>query len=78
MGVITISLNDETEKELRNLAKAHYAMKKGAMAKIITEAIKEWKEEQEQEKIKKEALARLEKGYNMGKFTATREELHER
>jgi len=79
MGVITISLNDQTEKELRKLAKAKYSMKKGAMAKVITEALEKWKKQKEDEIIIKESLELLKKGFDMGKITyKNRAELHER
>ncbi len=79
MGTITISLKDETEKELRRLAMIKYQMKKGAMAKIITEALEEWTKQKEDEKIIKKSLSLLEKGFNMGKIKyKERAELHER
>jgi len=40
MGIITVSLDDDIEQVLRTLAKRLYGSKKGAISKVIEEAIK--------------------------------------
>src|SRR3989338_5622530 len=39
MGTVTLSLKPEVEKLLRQLAKAKHKSKKGAMAKVVEEAL---------------------------------------
>ncbi|ADC66530.1 conserved hypothetical protein [Ferroglobus placidus DSM 10642] len=40
MGTLTISISDEVEKKLRSFVKEKYGSSKGAMSKIIEEALK--------------------------------------
>ena len=65
MGVITISINDESEAMLRKIAKAKFSKKKGHLSMAITEAIKEWSSKKDEEEIEK-ALELLYKGKDMG------------
>jgi len=64
MGVITISINDEIEKKLRNLASVKFR-KKGQLSIAITEALKEWIEKGKEEDLAK-SLSLLERGIDMG------------
>jgi len=74
MGIITVTLDDEVEKKLRNFAKG-----KGALGKTLSQAAKNWLEEQEQDKIKQKFLSIIKKGYPMGKIQyKKREELYDR
>jgi len=74
MGTITIVLDDEVEEKLRKRAHG-----KGALGKAISEATRQWLEDQEQKQIQQKALKLLRKGFDMGKIAYTkREELHER
>ncbi|WP_167886858.1 hypothetical protein [Thermococcus sp. M39] len=42
MGVITISVDDEVEKEFRKLVEKRYGKIRGALGVAITEAMKLW------------------------------------
>jgi len=53
MGVITISMDDMSEKLLREMAKAKYGNKKDALSKTIVDAINQTDNRRE------EAIARL-------------------
>lgn len=53
MGVITISMDNEHEKMLRDMAKEKYGDKKDAISKTIIDAI------EEKENRKEQAISRL-------------------
>jgi len=55
MGVITISMDGQSEKMLRNMARAKYGDKKDALSKTIVNALmmQENKLEQATERLKK-------------------------
>jgi hypothetical protein len=55
MGVITISMDGQSEKMLRNMARAKYGGKKDALSKTIVNALmmQENKLEQATERLKK-------------------------
>ncbi|MBI5393300.1 hypothetical protein HZA96_05515 [Candidatus Woesearchaeota archaeon] len=57
MGVITISLDHETEKKLRKLAREKYGDKKGAMSMVIKNSLE--LVENKEEAIKKTSSERL-------------------
>ena len=79
MGTVTISISDETEKRFREAVKAKLGEGKGKLGKAVEEAISKWVEEDEQQKLRQEALALLKKGlYKVGKnYTFKREEAYE-
>jgi hypothetical protein len=70
MGVNTISLDNETEKKLRKLAREKYGDKKGAMSMVIKNSL-ELVGENKEEAIKRTSSERLlyymEKGIARGK-----------
>lgn len=80
MGVITISMDDKSEKLLREMAKAKYGNRKDAISKTIVETLNQT------DKRREEAIARLR--YRMfvnplkvgkgGKMPKTRAEIYER
>ena len=75
---ITINMEKEVVKELRKLAKAQ-KQKKGFLGKSISVATKKWLEEKRQEKIAKEMIELMEKGFDMGKMKIKhRSELYDR
>ncbi|MEK6970694.1 MAG: hypothetical protein AABW68_03280 [archaeon] len=79
MGTMTFSTDDTTEKLIRDLAKGKYGEKKGAIAATIKEGIQKLKEERDTQFYRRRAIARLEKGYDMGKIRyKTRAELYDR
>ena len=53
MGIITISMKDEVEKELRQTVKYEHGDSKGALGKAIEEAVNRWIEEKKQKEIAK-------------------------
>lgn len=75
---ITINISEETEREFRRLARARYGIRKGALGKAITDAIKAL-EEKVQYDPDAHALEMLKKGFNLGGFkTKDRSKWHER
>ena len=50
MGVITVKIDDELEKRLRKTVIDVYGSKKGALGKVIEEAIKLWLNKYEKQK----------------------------
>ncbi|MBS3096271.1 hypothetical protein J4480_02420 [Candidatus Woesearchaeota archaeon] len=79
MGIITISMKDEVEKELRQTAKSEIGEGKGALGKAIEEAVKRWIEEKRQEEIAKRAMEMMNKGlYLLKGWKFNRDELYDR
>ena len=80
MGVITISMDDKSEKLLRDMAKSKYGDRKDAISKTIVETINQT------DKRREEAIARLRhrmfvspiKIGKGGKMPKTRAEIYER
>ena len=78
MGVVTISVNDETEEILRRLAIARFNKRKGYLIMDITEAVNEWARKEKNEDISK-GLELLKKGIKMGGIVnKKREDWHRR
>ncbi len=78
MGVVTISVNDETEEILRRLAIARFNKRKGYLSMAITEAVNEWARKEKNEDISK-GLELLKKGIKMGGIVnKKREDWHRR
>ena len=78
MGVVTISINNETEEILRRLAIARFNKKKGYLSMAITEAVNDWAEKDKNEDISK-GLELLRKGKNLGgMISKRREDWHKR
>ena len=76
---ITIRLDEETDQKLRRYAENKYGKKKGAIKKVLEEAMDSLIKKDKQERIKEEAMRLLERGIktkNSWKFN--RAELHER
>ncbi len=79
MGIVTVSFEKEDEDRLRRLAHEKYGGKKGALSKVLSEGLRRLDEESEKENARQSLLKRLEKGFDMGKFTfKERAELYER
>ncbi len=78
MGTITVSVSDETEQLFRQTVKAKLGEGKGKLGKAINEALNKWIAEDEEKKLRQEALKMLEKGlYKVGKnYTFRREEAY--
>ncbi len=79
MGVITISVDDETEQRFRESVRSQKGEGKGFLGKAVSEAMRNYLTEKEQTQIAAEALASMRKGFPMGKILwKNRAELHER
>jgi len=80
MGTITISVDDEVEKEFRKIVEEHKGNKKGDLGKSVTEAMKKWTEEKKQKEIAKRQMKRSEKGmYKLPKnWKFNRDEIYDR
>ena len=75
---ITINMDSEVVKELKNLATTQ-KRKKGFLGKTISSATKIWLEERKQKQITKWLIDKMEKGYPMGKLTIkNRDEIYDR
>ncbi len=74
MGVVTVALDDDVETKLREVAKG-----KGALGKAISDATKQWLENQRQEALKRRLIEVMQKARPMGKILIKkREELYDR
>lgn len=79
MGTITISVDDEVEKEFRKIVEEKGG-KKGDLGKAITEAMKKWAEEKKQKEIAERQMRLSEKGlYKLPKnWKFNRDEIYDR
>ncbi len=79
MGIITTSIDDYVEENWRSFVKRTYGKGKGVLSQATMDAYKKLMEENEQERLRRRALERLEKGFRMGKILyKTRAELYDR
>ena len=76
---MTINISDETEQKFREKVKETLGEGKGKLGQAVEEAMNKWAEEDEQRKLRQEAIALLKKGlYKVGKnYTFKREEAYE-
>ena len=79
MGVLTISISDETEQRIREKVKETLGEGKGKLGKAVEEALNNFVSEDEEQKLRQEAIKMMEKGlYKVGKnYTFRREEAYE-
>lgn len=79
MGLLTVSLDNDTESYIRHLAKEKYQGKKGSLARVIQDLAKGSKRDEQRRNAFKSFKARMEKGYDMGKLLYKhRSELYDR
>ena len=79
MGIITISMNDEVEKELRETVKKKIGEGKGVLGKAIEEAVKKWMHDVQQREIAERQIKLMEKGlYSLKGWKFNRDELYDR
>jgi predicted transcriptional regulator len=77
MGTITISIDDETEKRFREVARRRIGDRKGSLGKATTEALELWIRAHTQEEIARDGLALLGQGFDFGKRKyRTRDDLY--
>lgn len=76
---MTINVSDQIEKKFREVVKCKYGTGKGKLGKAIDEALNKWVSEDEEQKLREEAIRMMEKGlYKVGKnYTFRREEAYE-
>ncbi|ODS42503.1 MAG: hypothetical protein MSIBF_04085 [Candidatus Altiarchaeales archaeon IMC4] len=77
MGTITLNLQDEVENQFRTVASLEYGKKKGYLGKAMNQALECWMKKRTK-RMDSEALALLEKGFEMGSVKFDRDEVHER
>lgn len=79
MGTITISIDDDTEKQFREAAKKKLGERKGSLGEATTEALKLWVRKQTQEEIARDALALLNQEFHPGiRYSKERKDLYDR
>jgi hypothetical protein len=74
---ITVSVEEESEKKFRKAAYVKYGRRKGSLGKALSEAIKNWAE-QNQDMADERLLKLMNKGFKMGKILGNRSEWHGR
>lgn len=79
MGIMTISISDETEQRFREKVKETLGEGKGKLGKAVEEIMNKWVESEEYQTLMKEAVATLKKGlYKLPKdYKFKREEAYE-
>ncbi len=79
MGHMTISLKENKEQRLRVLSKQKYGDKKGAISQTVEDLLDLEDKEARRRRAVQSLLARMEKGYDMGKIIIKhRSELYDR
>lgn len=78
MGTITLSIDDDTERAFRKLAKKVLGEKKGHLGEAATDAFNLWIRVKRQDEIARDALELIRKKYDFGKrLYTTRQDLYE-
>ena len=67
LGTITISIDDDTEKRFREVAKKKPGERKGYLGKATTKALECWMKQQTLEEIVLDALTLIRSGHHLGK-----------
>jgi len=79
MATITISVDDDVEKQFRETAKRVIGNRKGFLGRAVTEAMRLWVQEKSQAEIARTALKLMDKEYHLGtRRYSGRKELHDR
>jgi len=79
MATITISVDDDVEKQFRETAKRVIGNRKGFLGRVVTEAMRLWVQEKSQAEIARTALELMDKEYHLGtRRYSGRKELHDR
>ena len=78
MGTITISVDDKTESQFREVVRQEIGIGKGKLGYAIMEALNLWIKMKKEMEITNRQLNLLQKGYRFGKYKFNRDELHER
>ncbi len=78
MKTITININENIDKEFREITEKELGKGKGKLGKAFEESLKLWIKEKKEEEIAFRQLSFMEKGFTLGKYRFNRDELHER
>ena len=79
MATITVNIDEEINRTFRTVVERRLGKGKGTLGKAITEALKQWVEEEEQRQIGRRQIALLKKGIGtLGGWKFKREELYGR
>lgn len=82
MGNVLISMDEKTEKDMRDLAKDLFGGRKGALSKTVAVAVEDLKKKSKKKKALKELLEVMKGGFDMGlngkKVYEKRSELYDR
>lgn len=79
MGIMTISVDDDKEEAFRKAVAKKFGTEKGAISRGIEFGMDKVIEDVEFETLRRRAIERLEKGFNMGKrLWKTRDDMHDR
>ena len=79
MATITISVNDEVEKEFRETVKKKLGNGKGVLGKAVEEALQKWMHDEKQRRIAAEMKEMMDKGlYSLKGWKFNRDDIYDR
>ena len=79
MATITISVNDDVEKEFRETVKKRLGQGKGVLGKAVEEALQKWVHDERQRQIAAELREMMNKGlYSLKGWKFNRDEIYDR
>lgn len=79
MGNVTVSLEESAEQKLRAIANQKYKNKKGALSRVITEALDLYSKQSARQRAMDRQFKWMDEGFEMGKIQAEkREDLYDR
>ena len=79
MGHLTVSLSEESERKLRQIAREKYSDRKGALSQTIEDLVGLAQRESYRQRAIQSLLSHMERGYHMGKILYKhRSELYDR
>jgi hypothetical protein len=75
--IITRAVDEDLEKAFREFVARTYGTEKGVLSKATEDAYRKLMEEEKQEQLRRRAIERLEKGFNLGfKGYQSRDEIY--
>ena len=79
MATITISLNNNVEKEFRETVKEELGQGKGVLGKAVEDALQKWIHEKKQKEIAKRGMELTKNGlYSLKGWKFNRDEIYDR
>lgn len=70
MGNITVSIEDKSERKLREIAGSKYKNKKGSLAKVIEESLDLLHDENTRQRAMRRQFGLMEQGFDLGRILA--------